>query len=93
MALEIGDTLEEVVNTNETESEEETEPADNSENTEKLGNTIMVSEISIFTLFVKNLQLNFDQCKETKFSEKDFRHYLFDYCSQVHKKNEGQEKL
>ena len=38
-----------------TESVEETEPAENAENTEKLGNTIMVSEISIFTLAVENL--------------------------------------
>ena len=58
-----GDTSEEAVNTNETttESVEETEPDENAENTEKLGNTIMVSEISIFTLSVKNLQFNCDQ--------------------------------
>ena len=34
---------------------EETEPAENAENTEKLGNTIM--EIPIFTLAMENLQL------------------------------------
>ena len=38
---------------------EETEPAEKTENTEKLGNTIM--EISIFTLAVENLQFNCDQ--------------------------------
>ena len=44
--------LQEAVNSNETtaESVDETEPAENAENTEKLRNTIMVSEISIFTL-------------------------------------------
>ena len=61
---------------------------------------LCMSEISIFTLFVKNLQFNFDQFNKTKLSEKgltqhmwmkqypskDFRHYLFDYCSQVYKK-------
>ena len=111
MALEIGDTSEEAVNTNETttESEEESEPTENAENTEKMGNTIMVSEISISTLSVENLQFNCDQCNKAKLSEKglkqhmwmkqypskDFRHYLFDYCSQVYKKKipEGQEKL
>ena len=48
--MEIGDTSEEAINSNETttESVEETEPAENAENTEKLRNTIMVSEISIF---------------------------------------------
>ena len=55
--MEIGDTSEEAVNINEpaTESVEETEPAENAENTEKLGNTFMVSDISIFTLAVENL--------------------------------------
>ena len=45
--MEIGDTTEEAVNNNETttESVKETEPAENAENTEKLGNTIIVSEI------------------------------------------------
>ena len=38
-----------------TESVEKTEPADKAENIEKLGNTIMVYEISIFTLTVENL--------------------------------------
>ena len=91
------------MNTNETatESVEETDPAENAENTEKLGNIIMVSEISIFTLVVENLQFTFDQCNKTKFSEKeltqhmwmkpypskDFRQDHFDYCSQVYKKN------
>ena len=49
---------------------EETRPAGNTENTEKLGNTIMDSEISIFTLAVENLQFNGDQCNRTNFSEK-----------------------
>ena len=55
--MEIGDTSEEAVNINEskTESVEETEPANNAENTEKLGNTIMVCDISIFTLTMENL--------------------------------------
>ena len=45
------------MNTNETttESVEETEPAEKTENPEKFGNTIMVSEISIFTLSLENL--------------------------------------
>ena len=78
---------------------EETEPAENTENTEKMGNTIM--EISMFTLDVKNLQFNCDQCNRTNSSEKglqqhmrmkqncseDFRYYHFDHCSQVYKKN------
>ena len=51
---------------------EETEPAENTENTDKLGNTI--TEISFFTLAVENLQFNCDQC---------FRHYHLDCCSQV----------
>ena len=57
--MEIGDTTEEAVNNNETttESVKETEPAENAENTEKLGNTIIVTEISIFTLAVENLQI------------------------------------
>ena len=56
--MEIGDTSKEAVNINETttESVEKTEPAENVENTEKLGNTIMVSDISIFTLAVENLK-------------------------------------
>jgi hypothetical protein len=37
---------------------EETEPAENTEITEKLGNIIM--EISIFTLAVENLHFNCD---------------------------------
>ena len=57
--MEIGDTTEEAVNNNETttESVKETEPAENAENTEKLGNTIIVTEISIFTLAMENLQI------------------------------------
>ena len=64
--MEIGDTSEEAVNINETTTEtvEETEPAENAKNTEKLENTIMVSEISIFTLAVENLQFNCDQATE-----------------------------
>ena len=51
------------MNTDETttESAEETEPSENAENTEKLENTMMVSEISIFTSSVENLQFNCDQ--------------------------------
>ena len=78
---------------------EETEPAENTENTEKLGNTIMA--ISIFTLAVENLQFNCDQCNRTNSSEKglqqqmclklnsseDFRHHHYDRCRQVYKKN------
>ena len=101
--MEIGDTYEETVIINEgsNESVEEPEAAEKAENTEKLGNTIMVSEISIFTLALDNLQFNRDQCKRTNSSEKgltqhmwikqhpskDFRHYHFDYCSQVYEKN------
>ena len=64
--MEIGDNSEEAVNINETTtgSLEETEPAENAENTEKLWNTIMISEISIFTLAVENLQFKCDQCKK-----------------------------
>ena len=55
--MEISNTSEEAVNIIEitTGSVEETEPAENPENTEKFGNTIIVSEISIFTLAVDNL--------------------------------------
>ena len=100
--MEIGDTFEEAVNINETttESVEETEPAKNVENTEKLGNTIMVSEISNFTFAAENLQFNCDQCNKTNSSKKGltqhmwtklypnkrYRHYHFDYCSQNYKK-------
>ena len=57
--MEIGDTSEEAVNNNEstTESVKETEPAEPAENTDKLGTTILVTEISIFTLAVENLQI------------------------------------
>jgi hypothetical protein len=98
--VEIGVTSEEAVNINETTtgSLEETEPTENAEHNEKLWNTIIVSEISIFTLAVENLQFNCDQCNKTNSSEKgltqhmwmkqyhseDFRHYHFDYCSQVY---------
>ena len=101
--MEIGDTSEEAVHINETttESIEETEPAENAEHVDKFGNTIMVSEISIFTLAVEILQFNCDQCNRTNSSEKgliqhmrmkqypskDFRHYHLDYCSQVYKKS------
>jgi hypothetical protein len=85
---------------------EKTEPAENTKNIEKLGNTIM--EISIYTLAVENLQFNCHQCNRTNSSEKglrqcmwmkqnsseDFRHYHFDRCSQVYKKiPEGQEQV
>ena len=55
--MEIGDTYKEAVNINKptTESVEDTESAENAENTEKLGNTIMFSEISMFTYAVENL--------------------------------------
>ena len=55
--MEIGDTSEEAVNINETTTElvEETEPAENAKNTEKLRNTIMVFEISVFTMAVENM--------------------------------------
>ena len=71
------------------------------------GNTIMVSEISIFTKAVENLQFNCDHCNRKNSSQKgltqhmwlkqcpsnDLRHYHFDYCSQVYKERpEGQEK-
>ena len=93
--MEIGDTSEKAVNINE-----------NAENTEKLGSTMMVSDISIFTLAVENLQFICDQCKRTNSSEKgltqhiwmkqypskDFRHYNFEYCSQVYE-NTGQDKM
>ena len=93
----IGDISEEAVIINEstTESLQETEPAENAENTEKMRNTIMVSEISILKfLAVENLQFNCDQCNTTNSSEngltqhirmkqypsKDFIHYNFYYC-------------
>ena len=47
--MEIGDTSEEAVNINETTTASVEETAENAGNTEKLGNTIMVSEISIVT--------------------------------------------
>ena len=94
--METGDTSEEAVNINETTAQSvgETEPAEYVENTEKLGNTIMVSEISIC------LQFNCDQCNKTNSSEKgltqhmlmkkypsmDFRHYHFDHFDQDYKK-------
>ena len=89
------------INETTTESVEKTEPAENNENTDKQGNTIIVSEISIFTLTVDILQLYCEQCNRTNSSEKgliqhmwmkqfpskDFIHKYFDYCSQVYKKN------
>ena len=42
------------INETTTESVKETEPA---ENTEKLGTTIIVTEISIFTLAVENMKI------------------------------------
>ena len=50
VAVVIGDTFEEAVNINETTngSVKKTEPAEDAENTEKLGNTTMVSEIYFF---------------------------------------------
>ena len=50
--MEIGDTTEEAVNINETtpESVEETEPAENAEDTKKSVNAIRAAEISIYTL-------------------------------------------
>ena len=99
--MKIGDTFEEVVNINETTTESvyETEPAENAENIEKWENTIMVSEISIFTLAVENLQFICDHCYKTNSSKtgltqhmwneqnpsKGFRHYHLDYCSQFYK--------
>ena len=66
--------------------------------------------IFLFSLAVENLQFSCDQYNRTNSSEnglsqrvwlkqnpsKDFRQYLFDYCSQVYnlkKIPEGQEKL
>ena len=74
-----GDTSEEAVNINETttESVEENEPAENAENTEKLVNKIMVSEISIFTVAVENLQFNCDQCNKTNSSDKGLTQYMW----------------
>ena len=108
--MEIGHISEEAGNINEiiTKSVDETEPAENAENTEELGKIIIVSEIAIFTLAVENLQFNCDQCNRTNSFEKgltqhmwmkqypsnDLRHYLFKYCSQVYKERpEGQEKV
>ena len=105
--MEIGDTSEEAANIGETTTKS-VEDAENAENTEKFGNTIMVSEIAIFTLAVEDLQFNCDQCNRANSSEKgltqhmrmkqypsnDLRHYHFDFYSQVYKERpEGQEKL
>ena len=67
------------MNINETITDlvDETEPAEYAENTEKLGNTIMVSEMSIFTLAVENLQFNWDQCNRTNSSEKGWTHHMW----------------
>ena len=74
--MEIGDTTEEAVNINETtpESVEETEPAENAKNTEKLENKIMVSDISIFTVAVENLQFNCYQCNSKIINEYNLYH-------------------
>ena len=67
----------------------------------------MVSEISIFTLAMENLQFSCDQCNKTNSSEKgliqhmwmkqyhskDFRHNHLDYCRQVYKKKYLKDKL
>ena len=80
--------------------QEENEPAENTENTEKLG-------ISIFTLAMENLQFNCDQCNSTNSSEKgwqqhmwmnqnydeDFKHYyLIIVVGFIKKLPEGQDK-
>ena len=101
----IGDTSEEAVNINKitTESVEDTKP---DKNTEKLGNTNMFSEISIFTLTVENHQFHCDQCNRTNSSKKgltqhiwmkqypskNFIHYSFDNCSKVYKKKYLKDK-
>ena len=65
------------INETTTESVEENEPAENAENTEKLVNKIMVSEISIFTVAVENLQFNCDQCNKTNSSDKGLTQYMW----------------
>ena len=91
--MDIADTSDEALNINETTTESmgETEHAGNAENTEKLRNTIMVSDISISTVAVENLEYNCDQCNKTnscekgltqhmwmkQYPSKDLRHYLF----------------
>ena len=52
VALEIGDTFEEAVNINETTTKlvDETEPAENAENAEKLGNSLIVISATDQTL-------------------------------------------
>ena len=45
------------INETTTESVKETEPAVPAENTEKLGATIIVTEISIFNLAVENMKI------------------------------------
>ena len=76
--MEIGDTSKEAVNINEstTESVEVTEPDEDAENTEKLGNTFMVPDVSFFTLAVENLHLNCDQCNITNSSEKELTQHM-----------------
>ena len=54
-----------------------TKHAENAENTEKLGNTIMVSEIFMFTLAVENLQFNCDKCNRTNCSEKGLTQHVW----------------
>ena len=76
--MDIGDTSEEAVNINETTTESvgETELAENAENTEKFGNTITVSEMSIFTLAGENLQFNCDQCNKTNSSKRGLTQHM-----------------
>ena len=77
--MEIGSTSEEAVNINETKTEsvEENEPDENAENTEKFGKRMMVSDISIFTLAVENLQFNCVQCNRTNSSEKGLIQHMW----------------
>ena len=72
--MEIGDPFEEAVNINETTagSVEETDPAENAENTEKFGNTIMVSEMA-----AENVQFNCDQCNKTNSSKKGLTKHMW----------------
>ena len=67
------------MNTNETttESVEETEPAENAENTEKLGNTIMVSEIFIFTCLLRICSLIVISESKQTLSEKGLTQHMW----------------
>ena len=64
------------INETTTESVEETEPAENDKNTEKLWNIIKISEISVLTLAVENLQFTCDQCNRTNSSENGLTQHL-----------------